>query len=110
MDYPQSTSRSYRLCAHFLITGIMVIQALYIKGAISINSIFAVILLSLSTSTLFISLHCDIAEAMQTILLTDEELARRNRNLDYEVVDEESIQQQLQGLRLHGELVGLIRQ
>jgi hypothetical protein len=72
MDYSQSTSRSYRLSAHFLITGVMVMVALYIKGEISINAIFVIILLSLSTSTLFISLHCDIAEAMQIILITDE--------------------------------------
>lgn len=70
-DYALSTSRSYRISTHFLIGTIMVIFALYVNGHISINAIYIVILVTLSVATLFISLHCDIADAIQIVFLID---------------------------------------
>jgi hypothetical protein len=42
MDYSQSTSRAYRICAHFLITALMSIFALYANGEISIYALLVV--------------------------------------------------------------------
>lgn len=72
MDYSQSTSRAYRICAHFLILGIMAIFALYVKGSISIFALLVIMIQTLFISTLFISIHADAAEAIQIIFLADE--------------------------------------
>jgi hypothetical protein len=59
----------------------MIIFGLYAKGNIAITTLLIIGLLALISSSLFISLHCDIAEAIQIILLADEELSRRARNV-----------------------------
>ena len=77
MDYSQSTSRAYRICAHFLLAGIMAILALYMKGDISIYALLIVMVQTLFIGTLLISAHADAAEAIQIVFLFDEEYARR---------------------------------
>lgn len=72
MDYSQSTSRAYRLCAHFLIVGIIAIFALYVKGVISIYALLVIMVETLFIATLFISAHADAAEAIQIVFLADE--------------------------------------
>ena len=59
MDYSQSTSRAYRICAHFLIVGIIAIFSLYIKGTISIYALLIIMIQTLFIATLFISIHAD---------------------------------------------------
>ena len=71
MDYSQSTSRAYRLCAHFLIVGIMAIIALYIKGVISLYALLVIMIQTIFIATLFISIHADAAEAIQIVFLAD---------------------------------------
>mgnify|MGYP006872377628 CR=1 FL=1 len=61
----------------------MIIFALYVKGNIPTAALVIVGVLALISSSLFISLHCDIAEAIQIILLADEELSRRAKNIEY---------------------------
>lgn len=82
MDYSQSTSRAYRICAHFLIVGVMAILALYIKGNISIYALLVIMVQTLFIATLFISIHADATEAIQIIFLTDEEFARQRKEDD----------------------------
>lgn len=60
-EYSQSISRIYRISAHCLLIGIMIIFSLYVKGTISINALFVVGLVALFTCTLFVSYHADIA-------------------------------------------------
>ena len=79
-DESQSTSRAYRICAHFLIAGINAIFALYIKGNISLYAMLLIMIITLFISTLFISMHADAAEAIQVILLEDEEFNRREKD------------------------------
>ena len=70
MDNSQSTSRAYRICAHFLIAGFISILGLYLKGTgISLYTIGIIIVLTIFISTFFISLHTDAAEAIQIIFL-----------------------------------------
>lgn len=71
MDYSQSTSRAYRICAHFLLTGIMAIFALYVKGNISIYALIVVMVQTLFISTLLISVHADATEAIQIVFLAE---------------------------------------
>ena len=59
MDYSQSTSRTYRLCAHLLLMGIMAIFALFVKGSISIYALLVIMIQTLFIATLFISIHAD---------------------------------------------------
>ena len=70
MDYSQSTSRAYRICAHFLITSIISIYALYSNENISIYALIVVMVQTIFLSTLFISVHADATEAIQIIFLT----------------------------------------
>lgn len=49
----------------------MTLIALYHNGEISINVIFIVVFVTLMVATLFVSLHCDAAEAIQIIFLAD---------------------------------------
>ena len=79
MDYSQSTSRAYRICAHFLVTGIMAIMALYMKGNISIYALLIIMIQSLFIATLFISVHADATEAIQIIFLADEEFVHQKK-------------------------------
>lgn len=72
MDYSQSTSRAYRICAHFLLAGIMGIFALYVKGNISIYALLIIMVNTIFVGTLLISAHADAAEAIQIIFLVDE--------------------------------------
>ena len=75
----QSTSRSYRICAHFLIAGGVAIAGLYLKGSgLSALTILFIILLAIFISTFFISIHADAAEAIQIIFLEDEEFTKRH--------------------------------
>ena len=71
MDSSQSTSRAYRLYAHFLIVGIMAVIALYIKGVISIYALLIIMIQSIFIATLLISVHADAAEAIQIVFLAD---------------------------------------
>ena len=84
LDNSQSSSRIYRLCAHFLICGIMVLFALYVKGVISTYAIIIIVINTIFVSTLFISLHSDASEAILIIFLVDEELTKR-KNKGYGV-------------------------
>ena len=79
MDYSQSTSRAYRICAHFLVTGVMTILALYIKGNISIYALLVIMIQTIFIATLFISVHADATEAIQIIFLADEEFIRQRK-------------------------------
>lgn len=71
MNNSQSTSRVYRLCAHFLMAGIMLIFAMYVKGIISTYALIIIVVNTIFVSTLFISLHADATEAISIIFLTD---------------------------------------
>lgn len=80
MDNSQSTSRAYRICAHFLIAAGVAILALYIKGTnISAYVIAFILALTIFVETFFISIHADAAEAIQIIFLEDEEFHKRSR-------------------------------
>ena len=84
-EYSQSTSRVYRLSAHFLIMGIVGVIALYMNGKISIYAELLILIITVFISTLFISYHADSAEAIQITLLTIEGLYHHNHlghNLD----------------------------
>ena len=59
MENTHSTSRVYRLCAHFLLIGILVIFAMYVKGVISIYALTLIIVNTIFVSTFFISFHAD---------------------------------------------------
>lgn len=59
LDGSQNIGRVYRLCAHILLAGIMLIFALYVKGVISLYAIIIIVLNSLFVSTLLISFHVD---------------------------------------------------
>ena len=78
MEYSQSTSRAYRICAHFLIAGIIAILGLYVKGSISLVVVLVIVGLTLFISTFFISIHADAAEAIEIILLEEEEFNKRD--------------------------------
>lgn len=60
-DYSESVGRVYRLCAHLLLVGILIVFAMYIKGMISIYALIIIIVNTIFISTLFISLHADAA-------------------------------------------------
>ncbi len=77
MDNSQSSSRTYRLCAHLLLAGIVGICALYFYGEISPYALGLVIIICIFICTLFISIHADAAEALQILYLTDEEFNKR---------------------------------
>lgn len=77
-NYSQSSSRIYRLCAHFLIVGVVTIIALYSKGTISIYAIALIIIETLCVSTFFISYHPDAAEAVEIIYLLEQEFIARD--------------------------------
>jgi len=77
-DSSQSTSRSYRICAHFLIAGGVAIAGLFMKGSgLSTYTIIAIIVLAIFIATFFVSIHADAAEAIQIIFLGDEEFTKR---------------------------------
>lgn len=61
MEGSQSTSRTYRICAHLLICGIVGISGLYLKGSITALTILFIVTVALFISTLFISIHADAA-------------------------------------------------
>lgn len=104
MDYSQSTSRVYRICAHFLITGIMAIMALYMKGNISIYALLVIMVQSLFIATLFISVHADATEAIQIIFLTDEEFVHQKKE-DDQTYDRGNLDNNLQGFKRRNDLV-----
>ena len=103
MDYSQSTSRAYRICAHFLVTGIMIILALYLKGNISIYALLVIMIQTVFISTLFISIHADAAEAIQIIFLADEEFIRQRKE-DEKTYDRENLAENLLGFRRRHDL------
>jgi len=76
----QSSSRIYRITAHFAIAGLVCILGLFVfnRGEVSITAMGILLLLSLGVSTFFVSLHADAAEAILILLLTEEEFGRRN--------------------------------
>lgn len=60
----QSSSRIYRLTAHFAVSGIMSILALFVFSdgtEVSISAIAILLLIGMGISTFFISLHADAA-------------------------------------------------
>ena len=61
----------YRLCAHFLLCGIMLIFAMYVKGVISTYALIIIAIDTIFVSTLFISVHADATEAISMIFLAD---------------------------------------
>lgn len=73
----QSVSRTYRLCAHFLIAGAVGILGLYVKGSITAFIILFLIIVSLFISTYFISIHADAAEALLILFHNNEEIEMR---------------------------------
>jgi hypothetical protein len=76
-EYSQSISRSYRICSHFLLAGIVATISFFLQGSsTSIFIVLLVFLISLFISTFFISLHADAAEAIQIIFLLDYKLAK----------------------------------
>lgn len=77
LDESQSTSRTYRLCAHFLIAGVVGILSMYIAGEITGTLVALILVLSLFISTYFISIHADAAEAIIILFLNNEELESR---------------------------------
>lgn len=77
LEQSQSTSRSYRICAHMLIAGIVGILALYIKGSILPTCMLLIIVLSLFISTYFISIHADAGEAIAISFMDNEECEKR---------------------------------
>lgn len=64
VEQDSTTSRTYRLCSHLTIAGIVGIICLYVKGTIAPISLLVMLFLSLFISTFFISLHADAAEAI----------------------------------------------
>ena len=72
----QSISRFYRICAHFLLAGLMAIINLLLQNK-SIFIVFIVFVLGLFTCTFFISLHADATESIQIIFLLDEYFAEK---------------------------------
>lgn len=77
MEGSQSASRTYRICAHFLIASAVGIFGLYLKGTIAPVTVFVIVGLSLFISTYFISIHADAAEAMIILFLNNEEVEMR---------------------------------
>ena len=61
VEYAQSSSRVYRLSAHFLVMGIVGVISLYILGNISIYAEVLVLVGTIFISTMFISYHADSA-------------------------------------------------
>lgn len=82
-EYSQSISRSYRICSHLLLAGLVATLSFFLQGEASVFIVLIVFVVSLFLSTFLISLHADAAEAIQIIFLLDVELARqseRNKN------------------------------
>ena len=61
MDGSQSTSRTYRICAHLLIASVVVLVSMYLAGSLSFVFAILILVLSIFISTYFISLHPDMA-------------------------------------------------
>lgn len=108
MDYSQSTSRAYRICAHFLLVGIMTIFALYVKGNISIFALLVVMIQTLFISTLFISIHADAAEAIQIVFLADEEFIREKKE-DNQAYDRNNLEDNLKDFSRRQDLMEEVR-
>lgn len=71
-EYSQSISRSYRICSHFLLGGIVAVISFFLQGGQpSAFIVLLVFVLTLFLSTFFISIHADAAEAIQIIFLLD---------------------------------------
>ena len=77
LDGSQSASRTYRICAHLAIAGVVGILGLYLKGTITAEIILFIVFASLIISTFFISIHADAAEALIILFLNNEELEMR---------------------------------
>ena len=72
----QSISRFYRICAHFLLAGLMAMINLLLQGPTkSIFILLLVFLLGLFLATFFVSFHADSTESVQIIFLLDEYFA-----------------------------------
>ena len=92
----QSTSRSYRICAHFLIAGGVAIAGLFMKGSgLSTYTIIAIIVLAIFIATFFVSIHADAAEAIQIIFLEDEEFTKRESEETYKKFNRDDLDQGL---------------
>ena len=77
-EYSQSISRSYRICSHFLIAGLVATISFFVQGSeVSIFIVGIVFIFSLFIATFFISLHADAAEAIQIIFLLDYDFAKK---------------------------------
>ncbi len=75
--YSQSCNRVYSLSSHFMITSLTIIFSVYFTKNTSIFSLMMIIAGALTISTFFVSLHADIAEAIQIVYLLDIELRNR---------------------------------
>jgi hypothetical protein len=60
----QSVLRLYRICAHILISGLVSIAGLYIKGAIEPYTIGLTIIIGIFTCTYIVSYQADPSEAL----------------------------------------------
>lgn len=77
LEAGQSASRTYRLCAHMLIAGVVGLICLYIKGEIVPTALFVIFLVSIFIATFFISVHADAAEAIAISFMDNEECEKR---------------------------------
>ncbi len=74
----QSISRAYRICAHFLIAGIVSSINIFQQGSdVSVFIVLVAFIMSLFLSTFFISMHSDAAESIQIMFLMDEHFASK---------------------------------
>ena len=79
----QSISRSYRICAHFLLAGLIAVLNISLQGTrTSVFLVLVVFILGLFIGTFFISLHADATEAIQIIFLMDEYFATKDLPAD----------------------------
>lgn len=60
-----------------LISGIVGIIALYLKGTIAPFAVFIIVVMTIFVCTFFISIHADAAEAILILFLAEEELGKR---------------------------------
>jgi hypothetical protein len=66
----QSISRSYRICSHLLLAGVVGLVNFLLQGKdTSLFVVLVVFILSLFISTLWISLHADATDAIQVTFL-----------------------------------------
>ena len=73
----KSSSRIYRICSHFFLAFLNAWINCYLLGSFSTILILATMGFNMIISTYFISLHCDIADAILICFAQEEELQKR---------------------------------